>query len=70
MCFFILTIPFIVKKLYLLPFSSKLHFLNKVLNTFHIEILKIGKHNKFVNLLLYESLIYKLLRLISPYQEF
>jgi len=64
------TILFIVKKLYLPPFSMRLHFLNNFLNTSHVEILKIRKCNMYVNLLLYKILVYKILRFVSSYQEF
>jgi len=64
------TILFIVKKLYLLPFSTRLQFLNIFLITSHIEILKIRKCNKYANLLLYKILVYWILRFVSPYWKF
>jgi len=68
--FSIPTIFFIVKELCLLLFSTRLHFLNNFKNTSHIEILKIKKCNKDVNLLLYKILVYQILKFVSPYQEF
>jgi len=64
------TTLFIGKTLYLLTFSIRLHFLSKFFDTSYIQILKIGKWNKYANLLFYKILIYKILRLVSPYQEF
>jgi len=46
------------------------HFWNKILNSSHIEIMKIKKCNKYVNLLHYKILLYKILRFILLYQEF
>jgi len=70
---FFLSIPtifFIVKELCFLPFSTRLNFLNNFLNTSHIEILKIRKCNKYVNLLLYKILVYQILKFVPPYWEF
>jgi len=68
--FSIPTIPFVGKTLCSLPFSVRLHVLKKFLNIFHIQILKIEKCNKDVNLLFYKIVFYKILRFVLPDWEF
>jgi len=49
-----------LKTLHFIPFSIRLHLLNKILITSHIQILKIEICNKYLNLLLYKILVYKI----------
>jgi len=51
-------------------YSTRLHFLNTIFKYFSHWNFDIGKCNKYVNLLLYKALPYKILTFVSLYWEF
>ena len=73
MNFFHLYYFFHVKTLFLHPFPirvhSSLHFLNKFLAHYHIQIEKIERCKKFVYFFVYKFLVYNLLKFVSPFHE-